>query len=102
MKKMLLLAGMLTTTMAFADTAHWGYEGKLAPENWGTMENAQLCGRGQAQSPIDIFQAKNDKTLPAIGFHYKDADVQDIVDNGHSLQFDFKKGSSITDRKSVV
>ena len=101
MKKNILLALLCSTSIVWAHDDHWGYEGDLAPQNWGTMNNAHLCSIGQRQSPIDIFDSVADQKLPLIHFHYNPSYITKIVDNGHSLQFNVKQGSTITYNNKV-
>ncbi|MDF7675700.1 carbonic anhydrase family protein [Neisseriaceae bacterium ESL0693] len=96
MKKSVLLSLILAANLAWADGSHWGYDGDLSPENWGTMEDAKTCSSGQKQSPIDILNSVEDQKLPAISFNYGAGHLTNIVDNGHSLQFNFQKGNHIT------
>ncbi|MDV4042204.1 hypothetical protein CMT37_05100 [Elizabethkingia anophelis] len=76
---------------------HWGYQGENAPEHWGEIKGNEKCRDKGAQSPINIVisQVKNDNSLPHIEYHYNDADIKNIEDNSHSLQFNFNKGSFI-------
>ncbi|KUY29879.1 carbonic anhydrase [Elizabethkingia ursingii] len=76
---------------------HWSYQGEDAPEHWGEIKGNEKCNENGNQSPINIVisQVKNDNSLPIIEYHYNDADVKNIEDNGHSLQFNFNKGSFI-------
>lgn len=78
--------------------AAWSYKGTNAPAKWGDLSpEYSACKKGVYQSPIDIkmenvFQAN---TASPIKFSYK-GDVQNVVNNGHTIQVDFKAGSSIT------
>lgn len=97
MKKIICLASFLFFTIAFSQHHHWGYEGQESPEHWGEIEEGKQCGIGKLQSPININipQTVINKKLPKILFNYGDGSVNTIIDNGHSLEFDFKQGSSI-------
>lgn len=90
----------LCLTLGLAGSAmaqtHWGYQGDYAPENWGKMSDAQTCSTGKTQSPIDIFDSKTNHKLPPLKFDYRHADIKQIVDNGHSLQFNFDSNSNLT------
>jgi carbonic anhydrase len=71
----------------------WGYDGKLGPAAWGTLDPTwKLCQSGIAQSPIDIEPKAG--TASAIAFHYKPTAAA-IVDTGHTLQVNLAPGSSI-------
>lgn len=90
----------LCLTLGLAGSAmaqtHWGYQGDYAPDNWGKMSDAQTCSTGKTQSPIDIFDSKTNHKLPPLNFDYRHADIKQIVDNGHSLQFNFDSNSNLT------
>jgi len=89
----LLLAS--ASLAAAQSTAHWAYEGKNGPINWGRLDSAyQACGKGQAQSPIDIKGAHVNKALAPIEFHYMAGGVT-VVNNGHTLQANVHPGSYI-------
>lgn len=75
--------------------AHWGYEGSGAPYFWGDLKSEfSTCKDGKQQSPIDISAAIV-TTLAKIQIDYHDAPL-DIVNNGHTIQVNYKPGSSIT------
>ncbi|PIT23930.1 hypothetical protein BGI37_11320 [Snodgrassella alvi] len=98
MKKSIIVLcfSLSLTTSAIAEHAHWGYQGDHAPENWGKMANAQTCTTGKNQSPIDIFASKTNQKLPKLKFNYRHATIKQIVDNGHTLQFNFDPNSGLT------
>jgi carbonic anhydrase len=80
---------------ASSGKAHWTYEGHEGPENWGDLSpDYHLCKDGKHQSPIDIKGAQSAK-LDKIKFSYK-ASAKEIINNGHSIQVNMNKGSSIT------
>lgn len=95
MKKLFYSLSILSTILTSAQQAEWGYTGDTAPNKWGYIQGAEKCGQSKSQSPINIVnkKVKLDSKLPAIKFNYSLGDIKDIVDNGHSLQFDFKEGS---------
>ena len=74
---------------------HWSYSGLEGPDHWGDLDPAfATCKLGTRQSPINIeTAAKSD--LPAIQFDYKSSPLN-IVDNGHTIQVNYKPGSNIT------
>ena len=99
MKKMLTtlaLGSLLLTGNAMASgNAHWTYSGHSGPEHWGSLSDQfSTCGTGVNQSPINLT-AFVEGELPAIEFSY-DAIATTIVNNGHTVQANFPKGSSIT------
>lgn len=73
------------------DTYQWEYEGEGTPDTW-PLCNAE-CG-GQAQSPINIAGAVPDNNLKAFTTAYKAVPIG-LVNNGHSIQFDYDEGSTI-------
>ncbi|MBF0345498.1 MAG: carbonic anhydrase family protein [Nitrospirae bacterium] len=75
--------------------AHWGYEGKEGPENWGDLsKDYETCKTGKGQSPIDL--PKEPKTLTkSIGFNYKPASMK-VINNGHTIQVNYAPGSTVT------
>lgn len=85
-------------------TSHWGYEGDGGPEHWGDMKpEFRTCSAGRSQSPIDIDTAGAAHMAP-LAFHYK-VSVVDMVNNGHTVQANYGKGSYITvgnDRYELV
>jgi len=78
-------------TLVDCDTYEWEYTGEEAPDTWPLC--AADCG-GQAQSPINITGAVVDENLKAFVTDYKPV-VVGLVNNGHSIQFDYEQGSSI-------
>ena len=90
----LLLAASISTTALAGEKTHWGYGGEEGPEHWGDLSPTySLCKVGKSQSPIDISGAKNAR-LATIKFNYKTTPI-DIVNNGHTIQLNYAKGSSI-------
>lgn len=73
---------------------HWSYEGETGPEAWGQLDPLYAtCGFGMNQSPIDIANVVP-KALSEIEFHYQPTRLN-IVNNGHSIQVNYDKGSYI-------
>ena len=76
-------------------TAHWGYSGAGGPAKWGTIKPAfKTCSTGHRQSPINIKQAEVGQLEP-LRFHHK-VSLIELVDNGHTVQANYGKGSYIT------
>jgi carbonic anhydrase len=76
-----------------AEPAHWGYDSKSGPAQWGELDPAwKTCQTGAAQSPIDI-EPKAGSASP-ITFRYVPT-AASVVDNGHTLQVNMAEGSSI-------
>lgn len=79
------------------DTIHWGYEGEEGPAHWGELnKDWELCRSGSAQSPINIdSDTAIDVDLVNIEFDYGETTLN-IFNNGHTIQVNVDKGSSIT------
>ncbi|OBV28628.1 hypothetical protein BKN38_09370 [Helicobacter sp. CLO-3] len=90
----LVLFGFLAS--AGADGAHhWGYKGEGAPQNWGDIStDFHACKYGKYQSPIDITSTIKATTDNPLAFAYK-GEAKDVANNGHSLQVNFKEGSTL-------
>ena len=70
---------------------HWSYSGPNGPAHW-----PGICATGKSQSPIDISTASAaHKKLPPLAFAYRPTALH-IIDNGHSIQVDVDKGSTLT------
>ena len=68
------------------DDAHWGYQGKNGPDNWGNLnQEFATCKLGQLQAPIDIPTKSNSKVSAPIKTNYK-ASGGEIINNGHTIQ----------------
>jgi len=71
---------------------HWDYEN---PADWADLgSDYHLCKSGTRQSPIDITATKR-ANLGSIVFNYK-AGPEEIINNGHTIQVNMRKGSYIT------
>ena len=93
-KLMMLSASMLMLSpMAGASegaTFCYGPECELPPEKWS--EEFHECG-GSAQSPIDISDAADNDSLPAIEFHYTDNALA-VLNNGHTTEVEVEEGKN--------
>jgi carbonic anhydrase len=100
MQKMTVLAALLCSAIGLpatqaAESAHWGYEGDVAPANWGQLSaEYATCGTGKNQAPVDIHGTVKAK-LPSLPFHYQ-AGGQEIINNGHTVQVVYADGSQLT------
>jgi len=79
------------------DKKHWSYEGETSPENWAEIEKDSDCG-GMSQSPInitvnDVTESSSQNNLKIL--YSRETKLNKVVNNGHSIQFDFDKGDSI-------
>ncbi|WCL80149.1 carbonic anhydrase family protein [Saprospira sp. CCB-QB6] len=73
----------------------WSYQGETGPEHWAELEKTSDCG-GQHQSPINIVEYQSDEQLPPLDIQYADQTIlHDVVNNGHSIQYDFEEGDYI-------
>jgi carbonic anhydrase len=78
-----------------AHAAHFGYQGEAGPEHWGDIsEEWEACEVGKAQSPVDLSASKA-ADLPGLAFDYRPTPVA-IVNNGHTVQVNYEKGSTLT------
>lgn len=92
---LMLAACLLGSPLAHADKkVHWEYSGHEGPEHWGKLApEFAACAAGKNQSPINLT-GFIEADLPAIKFDYA-ANANEILNNGHTIQANFKAGSSI-------
>jgi carbonic anhydrase len=89
-----LLFGLAPLAMA-QSAAHWGYEGKTGPQSWNRLDPSYAaCGKGHAQSLIDIRGTHLNKALQPIEYHYISGGVK-IENNGHTVMVTVHPGSYI-------
>ncbi len=70
----------------------WKYQGKKGPEFWGELsEDYATCKTGRNQSPINI--EKTIATTPKKLKTFQRFPVTTILNNGHSVQANFKPGN---------
>jgi carbonic anhydrase len=83
---------------------HWGYSGETGPEKWSKLSPAYaLCDSGKSQSPINIIKT-NEREGMTWKLDYKSTSfriahndhVDDIIDNGHTIQISVDSGSTFT------
>ncbi|MEA5098175.1 MAG: carbonic anhydrase family protein [Burkholderiaceae bacterium] len=89
--------GLMSTAGIAADhgSHSWGYDAKNGPAQWGDLKaEYAACKSGKAQSPIDIAGTVP-ADLEAIKFDYRATPLK-LIDNGHTIQANYGKGSSIT------
>ena len=87
------------------DSSHeieWSYEGETSPEHWAELEKNSDCS-GTRQSPINILDinvVEDENKESTIELYYSPKTIlKKVRNNGHSIQFDFDKGDSITYNK---
>lgn len=77
---------------------HWTYEGETGPDHWAEIEKQSDCD-GKRQSPINIIaiDAEEDASLQPINIVYSsDVKIHEVINNGHSIQYNFEEGDYIT------
>ncbi len=92
---------LASTMMLLANNAepknediHWGYTGHTSPDKWGSLsEKYRECATGLNQSPINITHSIH-SFLPPLSPSYT-SDSNYIVDNGHTVQVNMAKGSTV-------
>jgi carbonic anhydrase len=101
-KKLIAVAACASVFCASAIAAetgapHWGYHGSESADKWGDLsKDFATCKLGKEQSPIDIKTKDAEASkLDKIEFSYKPTKLS-IVNNGHTVQVNYDKGSSIT------
>ncbi len=74
----------------------WSYSGETGPDQWGALQpEFGKCGSGQAQSPVDLPDAKSGgKTPGPISVDYKPAPLA-VQFDGHVIGFESSSESSI-------
>ncbi len=74
---------------------HWGYTGHEGPAHWGGLvSDYRVCKSGREQSPVNINGSTTGRSQSII-FGYSTR-PNNIVNNGHTIQVNMKKGSRIT------
>lgn len=96
--KQLISATTLTLSVlalpSYAANSNWDYHGKYGPEHWSGLSAAYQQCNGKNQSPIDIRNTVP-TVLPALHINYQSGS-ENLINNGHTLQVNFKPGSFIT------
>lgn len=87
-----------------ARPVHWGYSGDVAPTMWASLTPVYAaCGEGKAQSPINLISSAA-AGQPKLTLDFKTTSlkiahhehVDDILDNGHTIQVTVEEGSTFT------
>jgi carbonic anhydrase len=77
---------------------HWAYDGETSPEHWAEIEKNSDCD-GKKQSPINIIDIHTKPTKhkenPLNILYSPKTELNQVVNNGHSIQFNFQAGDSI-------
>lgn len=85
---------LITLTVLANSPTHWSYSGQERPNNWAKLSpDFATCSTGEHQSPInfELFTAKEPANLL---FNYQDTPLN-IINNGHTIQINYAKGSTI-------
>ncbi len=70
---------------------HWGYEGAMGPERWGS--EFPTCGKGRSQAPLNI-KGPFVKGRINVNADYKAGPLR-ILNNGHTVQVNVPAGSKL-------
>ena len=93
-----------TPAPSSARPVHWSYEGEAGPMNWGALSPVYaLCKDGVGQSPIALSSGAAG-TGATWTFNYGSTGltlahhehVDELVDNGHTIQVKVEEGSTLT------
>ena len=87
-----------TETHTKEHATHWSYNGETAPVHWVEIEKNSDCN-GNKQSPINIIdidaKPTQQKVNPLNILYTPSTELKQVINNGHSIQFDFEAGDSI-------
>jgi len=84
------------STRSDCDDVHWEYEGPEGPDHWGDLCDDYEDCNGNRQSPIALKKLPTRKKSRGLHFYWKDQTETEIVNNGHTLQFNVQNGSYLT------
>lgn len=94
-KKFALALMLLTSLYAAENTAEWNYTDK-GPNRWHSLDSKwEICSLGKEQSPIDISSSQAITKNNNLILNYQ-TDSKNVVNNGHTLQLNFKNTSYVT------
>jgi carbonic anhydrase len=87
-----------------ARPVHWGYEGEVGPSTWSTLSPSYaMCAEGKHQSPVNIVKtdvkggSNWNLDYSSTSFHIAHTEhMEDIIDNGHTIQVTVDEGSNMT------
>ncbi len=75
---------------------HWDYGGTWNPTRWSELKpEYAACQEGRNQSPINLVPHDAKPISVSWEFKYRSIPVA-IVNNGHSIEIEFKPGSYLT------
>ncbi len=94
MKKALITISVLTgLSGCVTQNVHWGYSGHEGAKNWASLSSDNFACSGKNQSPINL-SGFIEADLAPIQFNYGVGGYE-ILNNGHTVQVNYQKGSSI-------
>ena len=77
---------------------HWSYQGETGPAHWAEIEKDSDCS-GRHQSPVNIIEIHtrigSDEEMALEIFYEDSTRIHDVVNNGHSIQYNFELGDYI-------
>jgi carbonic anhydrase len=82
------------SSAATSGEAHWSYSGAQGPDQWAKLSPKNAACAGMNQSPIDLT-GFIEADLAPLEFSYR-AGGDDVVNNGHTVQVGYAKGSTVT------
>ncbi|MEK7253172.1 MAG: carbonic anhydrase family protein [Bacteroidota bacterium] len=82
-----------TRTDCDGTNVHWEYTGAEGTDHWDDLCDAWACG-GNRQSPINIVPPATRTFARSLNFYYDDSELE-IVNNGHTIQFNYDGGSHL-------
>ena len=89
-----LTALIVPLSVCAGNDAQWGYAGDAGPQNWSKVSPDYRTCAGRNQSPVNLTDFI-EADLPPITFNYVKG-AENIVNNGHTVQVNFDKRSSIS------
>ena len=92
----LIIVGLGMASIVLAgEKVHWGYSGHEGPEHWGALDpKYSSCSEGKNQSPVNLA-GMIESDLSPIVVSYQ-AGGTEILNNGHTIQVNYKPGSTIS------
>lgn len=88
------LCFLAVCTLASAEgAAHWTYKGETGAEHWAELSPDFHDCAGKNQSPVDLSEFIEADLAPVKVFY--ESGGQEIINNGHTVQVNYKEGSRI-------
>lgn len=91
-------SGFVDLAVFAAEEPHWSYAGEMGPEHWKELEAGSACA-GHRQSPVNIIRTDTEpdsqRRWPLVVHYPASTLIHDVVNNGHSIQYDFDQGDEI-------